>query len=522
MAEQSNLQDGFRAGIKAEQPDPEQCRIERVQDPCLVVIFGATGDLTQRKLFPSLFALYQNRLLPEQVCVVGVARSRLSHEDFRKAMRKSVQKKADQDPSSWNLFSERIFYQPISYDEQESFNVLKAFLQDLDSSFATGGNRLFYLAVPPTLYKPIAHRLGRAGMTQEDPKQKNWVRLVVEKPFGRDLESARDLDHALHAGFAEHQLFRIDHYLAKETVQNILMFRFANSIFEPIWDRRYIDFVSIIAAEHLGVEHRAGYYDSFGVLRDMFQNHMMQLLALCAMEPPSIFAAERVRDEKTKVYRCLRPFPVQDLDQYLVLGQYTSGLINGRQVPGYLEEPGVEQGSLTPTFASMQVLIDNWRWQGVPFYLSSGKRLPAKRTEINIQFKQVPNSMFRRVLGEEISGNRLTLGIQPQEEIQLSFQTKVPGHKVFLRTVQMLFDYHQGFSGPVLDAYEKVLLDCLLGDHTLFWRQDGVELCWSFLTPILEECDCPEKGQRLKTYQAGTWGPQAVGGLLPDWPGTNR
>lgn len=520
MTEQNGVQDKLRIVVQAEPVDPEQFRIEQLQDPAIVVIFGATGDLTQRKVFPSLFALYQNRLLPEQICLVGAARSALSQEDFLQILRKSVQQKADQDPAAWEFFARRIFYQPIAYDQGDSFNRLRTFLQDLDSSFATRGNRLFYLAVPPTQYKTIAQQLGQAGLAREDQEQQNWVRLVVEKPFGRDLESARDLDQSLHASFAEHQIFRIDHYLAKETVQNILMFRFANAIFEPIWDRRYIDFVSITAAEELGVEHRAGYYDSFGVLRDMFQNHMMQLLALCAMEPPSIFAAERVRDEKTKVYRCLRPFPVQDLDQYLVLGQYTSGQIKGQQVPGYLQEPGVSQGSLTPTFACMQVLIDNWRWQGVPFYLTSGKRLAAKKTEINIQFKHVPSSMFRGVLGEDISGNRLTLGIQPQEEIRLSFQTKVPGHKVFLRSVQMVFDFEQGFSGPALDAYEKVLLDCLLGDHTLFWRQDGVELCWSFLTPILEECDCPEKGRRLQTYQAGTWGPQAVNKLLPDWPGS--
>jgi len=508
--------------VEAENLDPSLCRLERVQDPAVIVIFGATGDLTWRKLFPSLFSLYRNGLLPENVCIVGAARSKLSHDDFRESMRRSVEEEPGREPRDWEHLSERLFYHPVSYDDRESFSSLKSFLDELDTTFATRGNRIFYLAVPPSAYPTIAHQLGDTGLAREDPERKNWVRFVVEKPFGSDLASARELDQALHASFAEHQIFRIDHYLAKETVQNILMLRFANSIFEPIWNRRYIDSVTITAAEQLGVEHRAGYYDSYGVLRDMFQNHMMQLLALCAMEPPSIFEAERVRDEKTKVYRCLRPFPTSELDSYLVLGQYGPGRINGKEVRGYKEEPKVDPETLTPTFASMKVFLDNWRWQGVPFYLTSGKRLAEKRTEIKVQFKHVPSSMFRGVLGEDISANRLTLGIQPREEIHLSFQTKVPGPKVCLRTVRMHFDYNQGYTGPILEAYEKVLLDCLLGDQTLFWRQDGVELCWGFLTPILIECDCPDQGKRLHTYEAGSWGPEAVKNLLPSLPGPGR
>jgi len=517
MNDQDQSKNEYGPRIKTELPDPAQCRQEKLEDPAVIVIFGATGDLTSRKLFPSLFSLCRNGLLPDNICIVGASRSKLSHEDFREFMRQSVDKSADEARDDWELISKHLFYHSVTYDDPESFNNLKIFLDKLDSEFQTRGNRLFYLAVPPTAYKEIAEQLGRAAMSREETEKDNWVRLIVEKPFGRDLESARDLDRSLHAHFSEHQIFRIDHYLAKETVQNILMLRFANSIFEPVWNRLYIDSVNITVAEQLGVEHRAGYYDNFGVLRDMFQNHMMQLLALCAMEPPSIFQAERVRDEKTKVYRSLRPFPVQDLDSYLVLGQYSSGIIKDKPVPGYLQEKGVDPGSLTPTFASMKVFIDNWRWQGVPFYLTSGKRLPEKNTEINIQFRQVPNSMFRGIIGEDISANSLTLGIQPREEIHLNFQTKIPGHKVCLRTVQMLFDYHQDYADPALDAYEKVLLDCLLGDHTLFWRQDGVELCWGFLTPILEECDCPERGKRLYTYEAGTWGPKELNKLMgPD------
>jgi glucose-6-phosphate 1-dehydrogenase len=299
--------------------------------------------------------------------------------------------------------------------------------------------------------------------------------------------------------------------LAKETVQNILMFRFANAIFEPLWNRRYIDYVTITAAESLGVEHRAGYYEQAGVLRDMFQNHMMQLLALTAMDPPSLFEADRVRDEKIRVYRSLRPFDVEKLQDYLVLGQYGPGTIDGKSVPGYLEDPDVSPDSLTPTFAMMKIFLDNWRWQGVPFYITSGKRLAKKLTEITVQFKEVPHYMFRQVLGGQITANRLVLGIYPDEKISVTFQTKNPGARVCLRSVTMDFNYNQNYNGPVLDAYEKVLLDCMLGDHMLFWRQDGVELCWSFLTPILKECEtCKDRSEMLFTYDSGSLGPKAL------------
>jgi glucose-6-phosphate 1-dehydrogenase len=334
---------------------------------------------------------------------------------------------------------------------------------------------------------------------------------VVEKPFGRDLNTAIELDRSIYEYFSEHQIFRIDHYLAKETVQNVLMFRFANAIFEPIWNRRYVDQVEITAVETLGVEHRAGYYEQSGVLRDMFQNHMMQLLALTAMEPPSAFEDDRVRDERVKVFRALRPFEVDRLQDRLVLGQYDAGTIDGQIVPAYRDEPGVDPQSLTPTFARMKVFIDNWRWQGVPFYLTSGKRLAQKITQISIQFKQVPHSLFRNVLGPGIAANHLTLGIYPDEKITMTFQTKLPGARVCLRSVTMDFHYYQGSQHPVLDAYEKVLLDCMLGDHMLFWRQDAVELCWSFLTPILAECEaCSDRQSMLHSYPAGSFGPEEV------------
>ena len=486
----------------------DSCLIEGNPDPCAIVIVGASGDLTARKLVPALFNLYLNYGLPNPFLVVGCARTRLSGQEFRNKMKDAVMAATPFDGSKWEAFAEFLHYRPIDYDDRASFAGLADSLRDLDTKYKTKGNRVFYLAIPPTLYETTAQMLGTAHLSEEPAEGKGWSRIVVEKPFGRDRDTAIQLDRSLHEHFKEHQIFRIDHYLAKETVQNILMFRFANAIFEPIWNRRYVDHVRITAAETLGVEHRAGYYEQAGVLRDMFQNHMMQLLAMMTMEAPSLFEADRVRDEKVKVYRALRPFPTKDLRDYLVLGQYGTGTIDGKKVPAYRDEPGVCPDSLTPTFAMMKVFLDNWRWQGVPFYLTSGKRLNKKLTEIAVQFKDVPHSMFRRTIGEHITANRLILGIYPEEKITLTFQTKNPGARVCLRTVTMDFHYHQNYTGPVLEAYEKVLLDCMLGDHMLFWRQDAVELCWSFLTPILKECEtCGDQAGLLLEYEAGSWGP---------------
>jgi len=492
----------------------KKCLIDRSIDPCVIVVVGASGDLTGRKIVPALFNLYLNGGLPDPFHIVGCSRTQLSDQTFRDKMENAIQKGQSFDRSKWQDFAGQMYYRPIDYHDLSSFMALKEFLRDLDNKFKTGSNRIFYLAVPPTLYKTTAEMIGRAGLAEEKDDANVWSRLVVEKPFGRDLETAMDLDRSLHNHFQEHQIFRIDHYLAKETVQNVLMFRFANAIFEPLWNRRYIKYISIFAAEDIGVEHRAGYYERSGVLRDMFQNHMMQLLAMTTMDPPSLFEADQVRDEKIRVFRSLRPFPVNRLNDYLVLGQYGPGTIHDEEVPGYREEPGVNPDSLTPTFAMMKIYLDNWRWQGVPFFLTSGKRLAEKRTEIVIQFQEVPHSMFRQTLGEPISANRLILGIYPDEKILLTFQTKNPGAKVCLRSVTMDFNYLKNYTGPVMEAYEKVLLDCMLGDQMLFWRQDGVELCWSFLTPILKECEsCDDRAERLHTYAAGTWGPKAIQGI---------
>lgn len=488
-----------------------ECLLDRSLEPGIMLIMGASGDLTARKLIPALYSLFLKGALPEAFVIVGCSRTAWNDEKFREKMRAALAAKPDVDLAPWKNFAADLYYHQLEYDNFSGFQALAERVAALHRQKKTAGNCLVYLALPPALYKTVAQMLGRSGLGAEGEAEKGWSRIVVEKPFGHDLQSALDLDRSLHEHFREHQIFRIDHYLAKETVQNVLLLRFANAIFEPVWNRRYIDHVEITAAESLGVGHRAGYYEKAGVLRDMFQNHMMQLLALTAMEPPSQFAADRVRDEKVKVYRALRPFQVDNLTEYLVVGQYGPGRMAGRAVPGYREEPGIDPGSLTPTFAVLRIFLDNWRWQGVPFFLSSGKRLAEKRTEIAIQFKEVPHSMFRQILGEHITANRLILGVYPDEAISLSFQTKNPGAKLCLRSVTMRFDYHQDFAGPVLDAYEKVLLDCLLGDQMLFWRQDGVELCWSFLTPILRQCEtCGDRARMLHPYAAGSWGPEAA------------
>jgi glucose-6-phosphate 1-dehydrogenase len=488
--------------------DAGTCVAPVPSDPCSIVILGATGDLTSRKLMPALFSLYRNGGLPDPFIIVGCGRTKWTDTEFRNRMAEATRTAGEQDLARWQRFSEGLYYRTIDYRDARSFADLARRLRAIEDSYPTRGNRMLYLALPPELYQLAATNLGQAGLTVERQNGNGWARIVLEKPFGTDLDSSRELDRSLHGCFREHQIFRIDHYLAKETVQNILMFRFANSIFEPIWNRRYIDSISIRATESIGVEHRAGYYESTGVLRDMFQNHMLQLLSLTAMEPPPRFEAELVRDEKTKVFSALRPFPVDSLQDYLVLGQYAAGSIDGRPVPAYRAEKGVDLRSLAPTYAAMRVHLDNWRWQGVPFFITSGKRLSEKRTEIAIRFKPVPHSMFRNTLEEPIAVNRLVLGIYPDECITLTFQTKNPGAAVCLRTVTMDFNYQQNYTGPVLDAYEKALLDCMLGDHMLFWRQDAVDLSWAFLSPVLNACErCADRDRQLHLYAAGSDGP---------------
>jgi len=515
----SDQNEGRQTVVEARSPEipvpSEVCPTVRPVDPCIIVIFGASGDLTARKLVPSLYTLYMHDGLPEPVVIVGCGRTQMSQQQFRDGLKSALEDAGSTNLQRWEEFAAKLHYKEILYDSLPSYKDLSGTLSEIDRQFQTSGNKIFYLAIPPSLYSEVAGMIGQSGLSREAENGQGWSRIVVEKPFGRDLKTAVELDRILHKNFNENQIYRIDHYLAKETVQNILVFRFANSIFEPIWNRRYIDCVGITAAETLGVEHRAGYYEQAGVIRDMFQNHMLQLLALTAMEPPSVFEADRVRDERAKVFRALRPFPVDRLDENIVLGQYGPGVVEGKEVPGYQQEQEVNPESMTPTFARMKLYIDNWRWQGVPFFLTSGKRLAKKLTEIVIQFKKVPHSMFRPLLGLNISANRLTLGIQPDEVITLTFQTKQPGAAVCLQPVTMRFDYHQQYKGPFLKAYEKVLMDCMSGDHTLFWRQDGIVLAWSFLTPILEQCEaCPGQEILPYPYAAGSWGPEAAHQLM--------
>lgn len=476
--------------------------------PCTIVVFGGSGDLTSRKLVPALYKLFAGGSLPAPINIVGVARTALNHDTFRDKLRQSIlADKTVSDLAQWDKFAGNLYYQCIIYDELQSYQELKDFLIALDPEQQLLGNRILYMAVPPNLSPTIVNKLGQAGLAHE-ANEHSWARIVVEKPFGRNRQTAAELDQVLHNSFKEQQIFRIDHYLAKETVQNILMLRFANIIFEPLWNRRYIDYVGIITSETLGIEQRAGYYEQAGVLRDMFQNHMMQLLALTAMEPPSHFAPEFVHDEKAKVFHSLKPLSFESDAANLVLGQYEAGVINNRQVAGYRQEPGTATDSVIPTFAMMRLFIDNWRWQGVPFYLVSGKRLADKVTRIVIQFKKVPHALFDNVLTESIAANRLSLTVYPEEKITMTFQTKHPCTKNCLRSASMDFKYYQSGEKLSFDSYEKVLLDCISGDHMLFWRQDGVELSWSFLTPVLKECEtCINRQENLSLYKAGSWGP---------------
>jgi glucose-6-phosphate 1-dehydrogenase len=486
------------------------CEVE-IPNPCCLVIFGASGDLAKRKLVPALYHLHAGGMLPGKFFILGTGRSEMSAERFRDDMRNAVQEALTKefDQRVWDGFSAKLYYTAFGYGDRKAYETgLRDILPPLERKHGTGGSRVFYLAVPPTVYEDIIQNLGSAGVGRE---QERISRIVIEKPFGRDLDSARRLNGIVYEHFQESQVYRIDHYLAKETVQNILMFRFANSIFEPLWNRRYIDHVQITAAETLGVEHRAGYYESSGVIRDMFQNHMFQLLAITAMEPPPLFEADLVRDEKVKVFRSIRPFPLDRLDECLVIGQYNEGIIRETRVIGYREEEGVSEKSITPTFAAMKVYIDNWRWNGVPFYLRSGKRLAARNTEIVICFRKVPHAMFPDSIGGPIEPNLLVLRVQPDEGMSLTYQAKLPGSKVCLKPVVMNYSYPRDVH---LDAYEWVLLDCMLGDHMLFTRQDGVERMWSVLTPAIEHLEATVKPEDMPRYAAGSDGPDEAMRLI--------
>jgi glucose-6-phosphate 1-dehydrogenase len=498
--------------VTAANPLRAGLRMERTPEPCVMVIFGASGDLTQRKLIPALYNLANERLLPGGFSVVGFARREWDNEQFRSKLHDATStfsRSKPLAPEVWQSFADGLFFQHGDYDNPDSYAALKKRLDWIDRERGTNGNRVYYLATPPDAYATIANQLGRAGLTNNASEGgSGWTRIIVEKPFGRDLESAHELNQQLQQSFAEHEIYRIDHYLGKETVQNILVFRFANGIFEPIWNRQYVDHVQITVGETVGVEGRGGYYERSGVIRDMVQNHMLQLLTLVGMEPPTSFDADTVRDEKVKVLRALRPIAPDDVDAFTVRGQYGAGAIAGETVPGYREEEGVDPHSNTETFAAFKFFVDSWRWAGVPFYLRSGKRLPKRITEIAVQFREAPHLLFRDS-GQQPEANLLVMKIQPDEGISLRFSSKVPGAGSSIRPVTMDFRYGNSFGVASPEAYERLLLDCMLGDSTLFTRNDEVEAQWSLITPIIEgwHASAPPP---FANYEAGVWGPRAA------------
>ena len=488
-------------------------RLERTADPCAIVIFGASGDLTKRKLVPALYRLAQQRLIPAEFAVIGTARQEMSDDEFRTRMREALtefEEEAPIDDAVWQSFASGLFYVQGDFGDAETYKRLSDALARVERERGTQGNHIFYLSTAPSFFGVIARQLGDAGLARP-AEGKGWTRVIVEKPFGHDLESARALNAELAAVFNENQVYRIDHYLGKETVQNLLVFRFANSIFEPLWNRQYIDHVQITNAETIGVEGRGAYYEEAGVVRDMIQNHVFQVTSLIAMEPPASLGANAVRDEKAKAMQAARPIPVDRVGEFAVRGQYGPGYVLGKKVPGYREEEGVNPQSSTETFAALKLYFDNWRWADVPFYIRSGKRLPKRVTEIAIQFKEVPHRLFTET-DAPLEPNMLLIRIQPNEGITLRFGAKLPGQAMRIRWVNMDFRYGSSFGVEPPEAYERLLLDCMLGDSTLFARRDMTERGWEIVTPILEAWKQPATD--FPNYEAGTWGPQAATGLI--------
>ncbi len=542
MAESAVLTNPLRAGMRG----------ERTPQPCAVVIFGATGDLTKRKLLPALYNLALENPLPAGFTVIAVARRPMTNEQWRQYVKDAINefsRNRPVNPAVWESFSQGLFYHQTEFHDLAGYERLGQLLHQLDHERGINGNHLFYLATSPEYYPEIIHRLGQARLARkeghghslvtshrgrnhtnhqniqdghdgDESTNGGWTRLVIEKPFGHDLESAKELNRKVLKVFSEDQVYRIDHYLGKETVQNILVFRFSNGIFEPIWNRRYIDNVQITVAEQVGVEGRAGYYETSGAIRDIVQNHMMQLLTLTAMEPPVGFEANAVRDEKVKVLHAIPTLDLVEVSKNTVRAQYGKGWVNGQLVPGYTEEPGVSPNSTTETYVAMKLEVDNWRWAGVPFYLRTGKRLAKRITEIDIEFKRPPFMLFKNTNVTELQPNILSMRIQPDEGISLRFGAKVPGGVMRIRGVNMEFLYGSAFAGEPPEAYERLLLDCMLGDSTLFTRSDETEAAWAIITSILDGWDY-QPVKHLPIYEAGSWGPKEADVLLErggrDW-----
>lgn len=469
-----------------------------------IVIFGASGDLTHRKLIPALYNLYKIGRLSENFSVLGVARSDLNDETFREKMREALIHNEETTPDTLDAFCSHLYYQAVNTSDAQDYGKLVPRLDDLHDKYQTCGNTLYYMSTPPSLYGVIPECLATHGLNTEEY---GWKRIIVEKPFGYDEKTAQALDVQIHRFFEEHQIYRIDHYLGKETVQNLLVLRFSNGWFEPLWNRNFIDYVEITGAESIGVEERGGYYDGSGAMRDMFQNHLLQVLAMVAMEPPAIINANSMRDEVAKVMHSLRPLTAEDMEHNLVLGQYTAAEINGKMEKGYLEEKGVPADSRTETYIALRCEIENWRWAGVPFYVRTGKRLPARVTEIVIHFKTTPHPVFSQNAPE----NKLIIRIQPDEAISMRFGLKKPGAGFEAKEVSMDFRYADLAGAQVLTAYERLLLDAMKGDATLFARTDAVHAAWKFVQPIL---DYKANGGRVHEYEAGTWGPVAADKLI--------
>jgi len=483
-------------------------RLERTAEPCTVIIFGASGDLAKRKLIPALYRLVQERLLPAEFAIVGLGRTAMTDDEFRDKMKASVLEFSEAkhvDDEIWQSFAQGIHFLPSNIDRPECYSELSKMLDRVDAERGTQGNRLFYLSVAPEFYAEAVRQLGEAGLTKQD---KGWVRVIIEKPFGTSLESAKELNKQILQHLEESQIYRIDHYLGKETVQNLLVFRFANGIYEPLWNRQYIDHVQITNAETVGVEGRGGYYEKSGVVRDMLQNHVFQVLSNVVMEPPASLASEDVRDEKIKAMHSARAFTPERIRNECVRGQYGPGAIGGKPVPGYREETGVAPDSTTETYAMVTMMFDNWRWSGVPFYIRSGKRLAKRVTEIAIQFKTAPHQLFGAAAMEQVAPNQLVIRIQPDEGITMRVAAKVPGQVTRIRDVNMDFRYGASFGVQLAEAYERLILDCILGDSTLYARKDMTERGWEIVMPILDYWAANKSEATFPNYEAGSWGPE--------------
>jgi glucose-6-phosphate 1-dehydrogenase len=490
-------------------------RTRATPPPTAMVVFGGSGDLAHRKIVPALYNLELHRLLPQNFAIVGSSRTEFSHDEYRTDMRKAVEEFSRTQPIQrqvWESFASRLFYVPGSSSDPDTYARVGDLLDRCDRDLGTDGNRLFYLSLIPKLFPDTIRGVGKAGIGGRG-WDRGWSRVVVEKPFGHDLASARELQTLVTEVFSEEDVFRIDHYLGKESVQNIIAFRFANGIFEPVWDHRYVDHVQLTVAESIGVEHRGNFYETAGAIRDIIQNHALQVLALIGMEPPATFEPEDVRGEKAKVLKALRPMRGETVDRNVVRGQYGEGWVDGHPAPGYREEPDVAPDSTVETYVALELLVDNWRWAGTPFYLRTGKRLPKRATEVVVQFKAAPHLPFGEAAQDGLEPNALVLRIQPDEGITMKFGAKVPGPSMEVRSVNMDFSYGTSFADDLPDAYERLLLDVMVGDPTLFPRWDSVELAWLVVQPVLDRwAEAPPPD--LPNYAAGEWGPKAADELI--------